>query len=169
MRKIRRIIGQRIIDLTVSDTPCHHNIGCRMGFREHVLDLLTRPDIPVRHIVRRSSPPSTPAIVTVPFHFRTTASMILKDMLTLQPHTDQIDHNIITGTDGRGNGRLSFLRSASVRCPAIHRFHGTSPAIRTRSEKYFGLVSISICIAKSVPNSGMSKGTQPGSRQYLPA
>ena len=30
-----------------------------------------------------------------------------------------------------------------------------SPAIRTRSEKYCGLVSISICIAKSVPNSGI--------------
>lgn len=30
-----------------------------------------------------------------------------------------------------------------------------SPAILTRSEKYCGLVSISICIAKSVPNSGI--------------
>ncbi len=30
-----------------------------------------------------------------------------------------------------------------------------SPAIRTRSEKYFGLVSINICMAKSVPNSGI--------------
>ena len=28
------------------------------------------------------------------------------------------------------------------------------PAIRTRSEKHVGLASISICIAKSVPNSG---------------
>ena len=32
-----------------------------------------------------------------------------------------------------------------------------SPAIRTRSEKYFGFVSINICIAKSVPNSGIPR------------
>ena len=32
-----------------------------------------------------------------------------------------------------------------------------SPAIRIRSEKYFGLVSISICMAKSVPNSGIPR------------
>ena len=46
--KIRPIIGQRIIDLAVSDPVRHHNVGRRMGLREHILDLLARPDIPVR-------------------------------------------------------------------------------------------------------------------------
>ena len=47
-----RIVSQWIKDLTVGNTPRHHNIGCRMCFWEHVLDLFTGPDVPVRHTMR---------------------------------------------------------------------------------------------------------------------
>ena len=43
------IICQRVENLTVGNTPRHHNVGRSMGFREHVFDLLTGPYVPVRH------------------------------------------------------------------------------------------------------------------------
>ena len=47
----RGVIGQGIKYLTVGNTPCHHNVGSRMGLGEHVLDFLTGPDIPFRTAV----------------------------------------------------------------------------------------------------------------------
>ena len=35
--------------------------------------------------------------------------MMVNESLTLQSLIDQVDHDIITGTDGRGNRRLSLL------------------------------------------------------------
>ena len=35
----------------VSHPQGHHNVGCRMGFREHVLDFSTRLDVPFWYIV----------------------------------------------------------------------------------------------------------------------
>ena len=49
--KISCVICKRIKYLTVCNTPCHHNIRCSMCLREHVLDSLTRPYIPVWYTV----------------------------------------------------------------------------------------------------------------------
>ena len=71
-----------------------------MGFREHILDLLTRADIPVRH----------PVFLHLFFPFRL-QSFTFPDALhngeghsRFQTFIDQIDHNIVTGTDTGGNG-----------------------------------------------------------------
>ena len=92
-----------------------------MGLRKHVLDLLTGPDVPVRHIVGFH--------LLFPLRFQSlTFTDALHDgegKLTLQSLIDQVDHDIITGTDGRGNGRFSFL----YQCLCI-----TQPHIRTMGQ-----------------------------------
>ena len=47
------------------------------------------------------------------------------------------------------------LNIRSFALPSHTSVPWASPAIRTKSEKYLGFASISICIAKSVPNSGI--------------
>lgn len=71
----------------------------------------------------------------------------------LHSHTDQIDHNIVSGTDCCGNGSLSFLdQSLGISQPHVRTMSKSRDPDQIR--KYFGWVSISICMAKSVPNSG---------------
>ena len=107
--EIGSIISQRIIDLTVSDPVSHHDIGRRMGLREHVLDLLTGPDIPVRHAMLRHILLKLRPLLTLPFcHGSLTHTLHDgKGFLTVKPLVDKICHNIVTGTDSRGNGSLS--------------------------------------------------------------
>ena len=103
--KISRVIGQRVKHLTVGDTVSHHNVGRRMGLREHVFDLFAGPDIPVGNVMFLH--------LRLPLRFQTlTFSHALHDrkgLLTLQALLDQITHDIVSRTDGRGNRRLSFL------------------------------------------------------------
>ena len=106
-----RIISKWIKYLAPGNTPRHHNISRRMGFREHIFDFFTGPHIPVRHTV----------IQHILFIFRPfftfsigngTFSYTLhnrKCFFTVQPFTDQIRHNIISRTDCRRNGCFSFL------------------------------------------------------------
>ena len=102
------IVGEGIIDLTVSDSPSHHNVSCSMGFGEHVFDLFAGPYVPIRHIV----------LFHLFFPFRlqsfsfTHAFHDGKGLFAVHPFSDEIYHNIITGTDCSGNGRLSFLNQS---------------------------------------------------------
>ena len=76
-----------------------------MSFREHVLDQLTGPDIPVRYVVffHGHDPLITETFsLTDTLHDR-------KCQTTLYPFTDEVDHDVISGTDGRGNGCFSLL------------------------------------------------------------
>ena len=76
-----------------------------MGLREHVLDQLTGPDIPVRYVVffHRRDPLITEAFsLTDTLHDR-------ECQATLYPFTNKVDHDVISGTDGSGNGCFSFL------------------------------------------------------------
>ena len=98
-----------------------------------------------------------------------TASMILKDFSDSTPMLDQIDHDIVTGTDGGGNRCLAAPGSESWAFPSHTSVPWDRPEIRTRSENDLGLASITICIAKSVPNSGIPKAPQLCSRRYPPA
>ena len=67
-----------------------------MSFREHVADLLARPDIPVRHALSCHGlfPLWLQAFsLTHALHDR-------KRQRTFHAFVDQIDHDIIPGTDG---------------------------------------------------------------------
>ena len=76
-----------------------------MGFREHIFDLFAGPEIPVRHlmflhdflIIRCQALPFTDT-----FHN-------LERLFGFNPFVDQIDHNIISCTDSRGNLGFTFL------------------------------------------------------------
>ena len=76
-----------------------------MGFGEHIFDLLAGPDIPVRHPVGLH--------LRHPLGFQSLAlSYTLHDgegQSLVQPLGNQIDHNVVTGTDGCLNGCLSLL------------------------------------------------------------
>ena len=76
-----------------------------MRLREHVADLLTRPDIPVRHILgfHRFFPfRLQPFSLSHALHDR-------KGKGTLHPFVDQVDHDIISCTDRGRNSRLTGL------------------------------------------------------------
>ena len=87
-----------------------------MGFREHILNLFTGPYVPFRHIMfSHGGFPFIPKTLTFTncFHDR-------KGKTALYPHADQIDHNIISCTDGCGNGSLSlFNKSLGITKPYV--------------------------------------------------
>ena len=71
-----------------------------MGLGEHILYLLAGVDVPVGHVLLLHG--GDPVILQ---------ALALPDALHdgegqagLHPHLDQVDHDIVTGTDGRGNG-----------------------------------------------------------------
>ena len=76
-----------------------------MGLREHVFDLFAGPDIPVRHAVG--------CHLLLPLRLQALAlSHPLHDgegQSLLQAPADQVDHDVISGTDGSLNGCLSLL------------------------------------------------------------
>ena len=76
-----------------------------MGLREHVLDQLAGPDIPVRNImVFHGLDP----FVTETFSFTDTLHDG-KCQAAFHPFSNKVDHNIISRTDRSGNGRRSVL------------------------------------------------------------
>ena len=70
-----------------------------MGFREHVLDLVAGSDIPVGNPM--------PAHLFFPFRRQSlTLSYLLHDgkgQFRVHPLSDQVDHDVISGTDGSGD------------------------------------------------------------------
>ena len=103
-----RVVGEGIEDLAVGDPPRHHNVGGRVGLGEHVLDFFAGPDIPVRHPVGRH--------LLLPLRFQPLAfSDALHDgegKSLLQSHTDQVDHDVVSGTDRRPNGSFPLLNQS---------------------------------------------------------
>ena len=94
-----------MINLIPCDPPCHHNISCCMGFREHVFDLLTRPDIPVWYIMI-----SHHLFLFICKSLSFSDSFHdLKWRFLFQSLIDQIYHDIISTTDCCGNNRISIL------------------------------------------------------------
>ena len=87
-----------------------------MRLREHVTDLLTGPDIPVRYILRFHR--------LFPLRFQSfTFTHTLHDRkgkCTFHSLVDQIDHDIVTGTDCRRNGCFSgFYKFLCISKPYI--------------------------------------------------
>ena len=109
--EVCRIISKRIIDLAVGNSVCHHDISCSMGFREHVFDPLTGPDIPFRHVMLQHIFFKLWPLFTFPFCDGSFTHTFhdCKGFFTFNTFVDQISHDIITGTDCRGNGCLSFF------------------------------------------------------------
>ena len=106
--EIGRVIGQWIVDLTVSDSPGHHNIRRRMGLGEHVLDHFTGLDVPVLHpfCLHGLNPFGLQSLsLSYTLHNR-------KGQTGLHALMNQVQHNIVPGTDSRGNGGLAFLNKA---------------------------------------------------------
>ena len=95
-----------------------------MRLREHVLDLLAGPDIPVRYIVVKHVLLPLRPLITLSFRNDTFSHILhdLKGLLRFQSHTDQIRHDIISCADCGGNGGLLLL-DQSLRI--------TKPHIRT--------------------------------------
>ena len=99
-----RIVGQRMIDLEISHTPSHHDIGHGMGLGEHVLDLLAASHVPFGHIMLgHHILPAAPFIAFSGGHFA--LPDIFHDTEGIprrEPHMHQIYHDIVTAADGRG-------------------------------------------------------------------
>ena len=76
-----------------------------MSLREHILDQLTGPDIPVRNsmLFHGLDPLITKTFsLTDTLHDR-------KRKATFHSFSDKVDHNIVSGTDSCGNGCLTLL------------------------------------------------------------
>ena len=98
-----------------------------MGLGEHILDLLTGPDIPVRYAVR----------LHILLELRPLLAFALRNgsfpdplhdgegLLAVHPLIDQIGHDIVTGTDRRRDCRL----------PALNQFLGVvKPHVRSMGQ-----------------------------------
>ena len=88
-----------IIDLIPCKTDSRHNVGGGVRLREHVLNLLAGPDIPIGHTVLYHS--------GLPIRLKSlTLSYRLHDVegeLTLKTVGDKIKHNTVTCTHNLGN------------------------------------------------------------------
>ena len=112
--KISCVICKRIKYLTVCNTPCHHNIRCSMCLREHVLDSLAWPYIPVRYtMVNHILLPLRPFFtfagcnLTLSDHFH-----YLKWFLWIKSLLDKIYHNIVSCTYSCWNSSFSFFNKS---------------------------------------------------------
>ena len=108
-RIVGRIVFQRIIDLVIGDAQGHDHIGRRMGLGEHVLDGVAGPDIPVRHPV---GPHHFAVFLVLWILGEFSLSHQLHDLEGipgLQPLGDEVDHDVVTGTDGGLNGTFSLV------------------------------------------------------------
>ena len=101
------VVSQRIMDLAVGNAPCHHNIGCRVCFREHILDLFAGLDVPIRHIVICHVLFPLFPVGALSLCNRPLSNCLhdLEGLCRLYAHRDQIEHNIVSGTDRGRNGR----------------------------------------------------------------
>ena len=113
-RKIRCIVCQRIEHFTISNSPAHHNICCRMCFREHIFNLFTRPNIPVWHtMIQHVLFPFWPFVCfsfcnnTFSYRFHN-----LKCSIRFKTFVNQISHNIISRTNTGRNGCFPFLNQS---------------------------------------------------------
>ncbi len=101
--EIRRVILKREKHLAVGNAPGHHHIGDRVGFREHVFDLFAGIDVPLRNAVRQHFRfpllPEPPAFANR-FHDREGQALV-------QPHLNQIHHDIVAAADGGLNRGLA--------------------------------------------------------------
>ena len=99
------IIGKGIMDLAVGDAQSHHDIGCRMGAGEHIFDLQAGIDIPLGHICGLHGI----------LHLRCKSFAFsnrlhgLKRKGLVHSLGNQVGHDVVTGTDRRGQNRFSFL------------------------------------------------------------
>ena len=104
-----------MIYLIPRHTKSHHNIGSCMGFRKHIFNLFTGPDIPVRNIMFPHNILFL-ALLTGFFIFISQKPSSLSHMfhnikahLRFNSFVHQINHDIITGTYSSRNGTCSFL------------------------------------------------------------
>ena len=82
----------------------HHNVGCRMGLGEHVLDLSTGLDVPLWHIVFLHG-----CDIAIALFFRNFQPKALphalhnrKGHLRLQALVHEVNHDIIPTADNGG-------------------------------------------------------------------
>ena len=107
-----------------------------MSFGEHVLDLFAGPDIPFRNIML---PHSSLPLVPEPLSF-SHALHDRKCKAALHSHTDQIDHNIVSGTDRCGNGSLSFLdQSLGISQPYVRTMSKSRDPDQIRKILWLGI------------------------------
>ncbi len=112
------IVLKRIVDLEPGNSPRHHDICRSMCLREHVLDLLTRPHVPVRYSVGcHLSLPILPFVTFALGNYSLTN--LLHDVegkSGIKSHVYQINHDIITAADSCRYSTLArldeFLRIA---------------------------------------------------------
>ena len=100
-----RVISQRMEDLIPGDPVRHHHVGRRVGFGEHIGDLLAGPDIPFRHVVLFHD------LDPLVFKSFSLAHALhdRKRLAALHTLVDQIGHDIVAGTDRRGDRSFSLL------------------------------------------------------------
>ena len=106
-----RIVLKRVIDLEPSNSPRHHDICRSMRLREHVLDLLARPHVPVRHSVGcHLSLPILPFVTFALGYYSFTDFLHdIEGKSGIKSHMYQINHNIVTTTNGCRYSTLARL------------------------------------------------------------
>ena len=125
------VISQRLEYLKPGDSVCHHNVSCRMGFREHIFDFFAGPDVPVRNAMFLHG---CDPFITKTFSLTDTLHDG-KCQTTLHSLANEIDHNIISGTDCCRNGSLSFFdQSLGISQPHVSTMgkSGNTDQIRKR-------------------------------------
>ena len=115
----RSVEGQRLMHLEPRNTERHHHIGHSVGLREQIADLGQRADIPIRHLMLPHS--LLPAVLEALFlYFALTHRLHdLKAHLRLQPHGDQVQHDIIAAAHRLQNAG----RAAHDQVPGIAQPH----------------------------------------------
>ena len=94
--EVGRIEGQGMINLEPGDAESHHAVGHGVGLGEQILDLLAGANVPIRHagghhfLLRTGR--QTPAL--------TDGLHDLEGPLVRHTAGDEVEHNIVTGTDG---------------------------------------------------------------------
>ncbi len=92
------------MDLEPGDTEGHHHIGHGMGLGKQVTDLGQGLDVPVGHIV--GSHGLLPAVLKAVFPHLALSHRLhdLEGHLGLQPHLDEVEHNVIPAAHCLQNG-----------------------------------------------------------------
>ena len=107
--KVCSIVSKWYVNFIPGNSKCHHNICCRMSFREHIFNLFTWTNVPVRNIMLVHYFLFVYFLATlfvlVYLKAFTFSYMLhyLETYLWFNAFMHQIYHNVVTGTDSSWN------------------------------------------------------------------
>ena len=143
--EVRSVICKWMIYLVPGNTPGHHNVRNSVSLREHVLNLLAAPDVPVRYaLLLHLCLEVRPLVATAAGNDTLTNTLHdSKCIARLKSLIKKIYHYIITTTDGTGKLTFTFLNKLlSITQPNVCTMRKSSDtnqvreALRIRIDKH---------------------------------